>query len=280
MKTNCQIRFAAHPNDARRYDTEALRDHFLIENVMVPGMINLTYSMYDRMIAGGVVPADMPLELEAVDILRAPFFTSARELGIINVGGSGKVTVGDKSYTLDCKEALYVGRGDRKVFFESADKARPAKFYINSATAHTAYPDKKITKADAVVMEMGAPETGNHRIINRMIVTQTVATCQVQMGMTELQAGSVWNTMPPHTHDRRMEVYFYFEVPEGQAVCHFMGEPQQTRHIWMANEQAVISPQWSIHSACGTSSYTFIWGMGGENLDYNDMDTFPITELR
>lgn len=280
MKTNYQVRYAAHQDDVKAYDTEKLRKHFLVENLMAPNAVNMTYSMFDRIIAGGAMPVGETLELEAVSELRADFFTERRELGIINVGGAGTVVAGDESYDLEFKEALYIGRGNRKIFFKSKDSKNPAKFYFNSAPAHTTYPDKLVTKKDAVVMEMGSLEGSNHRFINRMIVKEVVPTCQLQMGMTELQPGSVWNTMPAHTHDRRMEVYFYFELPETEAVCHFMGEPQQTRHIWMKNDQAVISPQWSIHSACATKNYTFIWGMAGENLDYGDMDGCPTPELR
>ena len=201
-------------------------------------------------------------------------------MGIINVGGAGTVKAGDKEYRLDYKEALYLGKSDRDITFASDDAARPARFYFNSAPAHAEYPDKKITKADAVVVELGSLEESNHRVINKMIVNQVLPTCQLQMGMTELKPGSVWNTMPAHTHDRRMEAYFYFELPDDQAVCHFMGQPQETRHIWMRNRQAVISPQWSIHSACATHNYTFIWGMAGENMDYGDMDGCATTELK
>ena len=203
-----------------------------------------------------------------------------RELGIYNVGGKGSVKVGDDVFELDYKEALYVGSGDREVYFESLDGNRPAKFYFNSATAHRNYPDKKVTKANAIVMELGSLESSNHRRINKMIVNEVLPTCQLQMGMTELAVGSVWNTMPAHVHSRRMEAYFYFEVPEDQAVCHFMGEPNETRHIWMRGDQAVLSPEWSIHSGAATSNYTFIWGMAGENLDYGDQDFSKITELK
>jgi 4-deoxy-L-threo-5-hexosulose-uronate ketol-isomerase len=196
------------------------------------------------------------------------------------VGGTGTVTVDGTTYGLEYKEALYLGQGDRKVVFASADPKNPAHFYFNSAPAHTNYPDKKITKMDAIIIELGAPATCNHRILNKLIVREILPTCQLQMGMTELQTGSVWNTMPPHVHDRRMEAYFYYEVPEDQAVCHFMGEITETRHIWMSNEQAVISPVWSIHSAAATSNYTFIWGMGGENLDYGDVDICKPTDLK
>jgi len=280
MRSSCEVRYASHPADAKNYDTARLRERFLIEKLFAPDQVLMTYSMVDRMMAGGAMPVEEKLELQSPDILRSEFFTSRRELGIVNVGGRGTVTVDGKAYTLEFKEALYVGRGDKKIFFESAGKAAPAKFYFNSATAHAAYPDRKITKADAVVMEAGSMEGSNHRFINRMIVGEVVQTCQLQMGMTELQPGSVWNTMPAHTHARRMEIYFYFELAQGNAVCHFMGEPDETRHIWMGDGQAVISPQWSIHSACATSAYTFIWGMCGENIAYDDMDGCKTAELK
>ena len=275
-----EMRYASHPADAKSYDTERLRAEYLFPDIMTEGEINLIYSAYDRLIVGGAVPTARPLTLDAIPPLRADRFLHRRELGIINVGGAGTVKAGDKEYRLDYKEALYLGKSDRDITFASDDAARPARFYINSAPAHAEYPDKKITKADAVVVELGSLEESNHRVINKMIVNQVLPTCQLQMGMTELKPGSVWNTMPAHTHDRRMEAYFYFELPDDQAVCHFMGQPQETRHIWMRNRQAVISPQWSIHSACATHNYTFIWGMAGENMDYGDMDGCATTELK
>ena len=253
---------------------------FLIERVFADNEVNLVYSMYDRMVVGGAKPVGEELLLEAIDPLKAPFFTTRREIGIFNVGGSGTVKVGDEEFHLDYKEALYIGRGDRNVTFQSDDAAKPAKFYINSTTAHKEYPCRKITKADAVVAHMGSLEMSNERDINKMIVNQVLPTCQLQMGMTELAPGSVWNTMPAHVHSRRMEAYFYFEVPEDQAVCHFMGEVEETRHLWMKGDQAVLSPEWSIHSAAATHNYTFIWGMGGENLDYGDQDFSKITDLK
>jgi len=214
------------------------------------------------------------------DDLKAPYFLHRREIGMINVGGDAIVTADGVAYPLAYKEALYIGKETEEVFFESADPANPAKLYINSAPAHHKFPTKKVTKAEADIVELGSMETANHRIINKLIVNSVLETCQLQMGMTELKTGSVWNTMPAHTHDRRMEAYFYFEVPEKQSVCHFMGQPQESRHIWMQNEEAVISPNWSIHSGAGTSNYTFIWGMAGENLDYGDMDHCAINELK
>ncbi len=280
MKTHFEIRYAAHPEDAKSYDTQRIRRDFLIERVFAADEVNMVYSMYDRMVVGGAMPVNDVLPLEAIDPLKADYFTQRREVGVFNVGGAGTVTVGDEVFELDFKEALYIGRGDREVTFASKDAAQPAKFYFNSTTAHTAYPCRKVTKQDAVVAHMGSLEMSNERNINKMLVNQVLPTCQLQMGMTELATGSVWNTMPAHVHSRRMEAYFYFELPDDQAVCHFMGEPQETRHLWMHGDQAVLSPEWSIHSAAATHNYTFIWGMGGENLDYGDQDFSDIRDLR
>jgi 4-deoxy-L-threo-5-hexosulose-uronate ketol-isomerase len=280
MKTHYEVRYAAHPEDAKSYDTARLRRDFLIERVFAADEVNMVYSMYDRMIVGGAMPVAESLKLEAIDPVKAPYFLTRRELGIFNVGGAGVVKVGNEVFDLDYKEALYLGSGERDVVFESKDAANPAKFYFNSTTAHLNYPDKKVTKADAIVAQMGSLEGSNDRNINKMLVSQVLPTCQLQMGMTELQTGSVWNTMPAHVHSRRMEAYFYFEVPESDAVCHFMGQPDETRHIWMRGDEAVLSPEWSIHSAAATHNYTFIWGMGGENLDYGDQDFSAITDLK
>ena len=280
MKTNYEIRYAAHPEDVKHYDTQRLRRDFLIENLFAKDEVNMVYSMYDRIVVGGAMPVKEALTLEAIDPLKAPCFTQRREVGVYNVGGAGCIKVGDEVFDLDYKEALYIGSGDREVVFCSKDAEKPAKFYFNSATAHMSYPCKKVNKQNAVVAHMGSLEMSNERDINKMLVNQVLPTCQLQMGMTELAPGSVWNTMPAHIHSRRMEAYFYFELPEDQAVCHLMGEPQETRHIWMRGEQAVLSPEWSIHSAAATHNYTFIWGMGGENLDYGDQDFFQITDLK
>lgn len=277
--TNYNSRHALSPNEVKQFDTQQLRKEFLIDDLMEVGKINLTYSHYDRYIAGSAVPIK-PLTLESIDPLKSNYFLERREMGIINVGGDGIISVDGKEYGLGFKDALYIGKGSKVVIFKSNDVKKPAKFYINSAPAHTAYPIKKVSKAEANKIELGSLETSNHRTVNQMIIGGIVTTCQLQMGMTELKTGSVWNTMPAHVHDRRMEVYFYFDIPENQAVCHFMGQPHETRHIWMHNDQAVISPPWSIHSGSGTSSYTFIWGMAGENLDYGDMDVSKITDLR
>jgi 4-deoxy-L-threo-5-hexosulose-uronate ketol-isomerase len=280
MQTYFESRFALSPNEGKQLDTQALRDNFLMEKLFEADAIHLTLSHYDRYIFGGVMPVNETVLLSNPENLKANYFLERRELGIINVGGKGTVVADGTSYEIDFKEALYLRKGIKEVSFASADANTPAKFYINSAPAHHTYPSKKVSKAEAEVVELGSAETANHRVINKLIVNSVLPTCQLQMGMTELKSGSVWNTMPAHTHDRRMEVYFYFEVPQGQSVCHFLGQPQETRHIWMQNEQAVISPNWSVHSGAGTSNYTFIWGMAGENLDYGDMDHCAITELR
>jgi 4-deoxy-L-threo-5-hexosulose-uronate ketol-isomerase len=273
-------RYATHPEDAKNYDTARLRKEYLVKNVMMEDHICLTYSQYDRYIVGGAVPVNGSLTLEPIDPLKAEYFCERRELGIINVGGTGKVTIDGTVYELRFKEALYVGRGSKFVVFSSVSPSTPARFYINSAPAHKEYPTKKVTLKDAEVVEMGTASESNARTINKLLVNSVIQTCQLQMGMTELKPGSVWNTMPVHTHSRRMEAYFYFEVPKGQAICHFMGDPKETRHIWMQNEQAVLCPTWSIHSAAGTSSYTFIWGMAGENLNYGDMDIVTPDQMR
>jgi 4-deoxy-L-threo-5-hexosulose-uronate ketol-isomerase len=278
--TKYSSRCASSPEAVKKYDTQELRTEFLIDDLMQEDEIVLTYSPYDRYIAGSAVPVKGDLKLESIDPLKASYFLERREIGIINVGGSGSVLVEGKSYELGFKDALYIGSGNKEVIFKSNDSNNPAKYYINSAPAHTTYPTVKVSLAEANKLELGTVETANHRTVNQMIIGSVVTTCQLQMGMTELKTGSVWNTMPAHVHDRRMEVYFYLDIPENQAVCHFMGQPQETRHIWMNNHQAVISPPWSIHSGSGTSNYTFIWGMAGENLDYGDMDVCKITDLR
>lgn len=282
MKTNYELRYASHPDDAKHYDTARIRKEFLIEKVFAADEVNMVYSMYDRMVVGGAMPVSEKLLLEAIDPLKADFFLTRREIGIFNVGeGAGIVSIeGEGDFELGYKEALYIGRGDRNVTFSSKDSSKPAKFYFNSCTAHTHYPTRKVTKAEANILKLGSMEGANDRVINRMIVSQVLPTCQLQMGMTELKPGSIWNTMPAHTHSRRMEAYFYFDIPEDQAICHFMGEPQETRVVWMKKDEAVLSPEWSIHSAAATHNYTFIWGMGGENLDYGDQDFYKETELR
>ncbi len=280
MSTKFETRYATNPSAIKRFHTQELRDEFLIEQPLKAGEINLTYTHYDRYIAGGAVPTTGALRLETIDPLKSDYFLERREMGIINVGAAGSIDVDGTTYQMGHKDALYIGRGAKNVKFQSDTKSDPAKFYINSAPAHKSFPTKKVSLAEANKIELGSLETANHRTVSQMIIGGIVDTCQLQMGMTELKTGSVWNTMPAHVHDRRMEVYFYLDIPQDQAVCHFMGQPQETRHIWMQNHQAVISPPWSIHSGSGTSNYTFIWGMAGENLDYGDMDVAKITELR
>lgn len=275
-----ELRYASHPQDAKCYDTQRLRKEFLIEELFCPDDTVMVYTLYDRLIVGGVMPVNKTIALECVDDLKADYFLERREIGIVNVGGDAEVTADGENFDLGFKEMLYIGRGKRNVSFRSKNPNTPAKLYFNSAPAHKEFPSKRITKNEADVMQLGSLEGSNERRINRMIINSVVETCQLQMGMTELMPGSVWNTMPAHVHNRRMEAYFYFEVPEEDAVCHFMGPVDETRHIWMHNEQAVISPSWSIHSAAATHNYTFIWGMAGENLDYGDQDFSKITDLR
>ncbi|MCC8408319.1 5-dehydro-4-deoxy-D-glucuronate isomerase [Mucilaginibacter sp. UR6-1] len=277
--TISEFRYAHHPEDVKTYTTEKLREHFLIPTLFEDDTIRLVYTMYDRYIVGGAFPVSKPLVLETIDELKADYFLERRELGIINVGGKGIVKVDGVVYELSKKEALYVGKGVKEVIFERSADEQPY-FYINSAPAHHAYPTQKVSKTDAEVIELGEQRTANRRTLNKLIVNSIVKTCQLQMGLTELHEGNVWNTMPSHTHTRRMEAYFYFDLPEGQTVSHFMGQPHETRHIFMQGNQAVISPEWSIHSGCGTSNYSFIWGMAGENLDYGDMDAVPTAGLK
>ena len=287
-QVNYQMQVACNPQDVKTYDTERLRASFLMEKVMAPDEINLTYSMYDRFIYGGAMPVQKVLELDTIDPLKADYFLERRELGVINIGGPGIVTVDGQEYELGFKEALYVGRGKRQVTFRSKDSAQPAKFYLNSATAHREYKTQLVTisgrkgSLKANSFPAGKMEESNDRVINQLIVANVLeeGPCQLQMGLTELKPGSVWNTMPAHTHSRRIEAYFYFQVPQDNMVCHLMGEPQQERLVWMKNEQAIMSPEWSIHAAAGTSNYSFIWGMAGENLDYNDMDKIKYTDMR
>jgi len=273
-------RYAVHPADFKSYDTKRIREEFLMPDLFEADDINLVYSLYDRYIVGGILPVSKVLKLETFESLKAPYFLERRELGIINVGGNGIIKADGKVYELGYKEALYLGQGVVDITFESVDANAPAKFYINSAPAHKKFPNKKVTQKEANVIDAGSVETCNKRKIYQLLINTVLETCQLQMGLTELQTGSVWNTMPAHTHNRRMEAYFYFEVPENQAVCHYMGQPDETRHIWMTNEQAVWSPSWSIHSGSGTANYTFIWGMAGENLDYGDMDVVQPNQLK
>lgn len=277
--TQSEFRYAHHPEDVKKYSTEDLRREFLIDDLFNEDKIKLVYSMYDRLIVGGVMPVSDALKLEPIEDLKAGYFLDRRELGIINVGGSGTVTVDGEVYELGNKEALYIGKGAKEVLFERSGGEQPY-FYINSAPAHHTYPTKKITRNEAEIVELGEEKYANKRTINKLLVNSVLETCQLQMGMTELHPGSVWNTMPAHIHTRRMEAYFYFDLEEGQTVNHLMGQPQETRHVFIKNHEAVLSPEWSIHSGAGTSNYTFIWGMAGENMDYGDMDGIKTNELK
>ena len=279
MSMHYTTRHAIHPADSKTYDTAKLREAFLIEDLFQQDSIRMVYTLYDRLIIGGAQPATGPLKLEAIPTLRSENFLDRRELGIINIGAASTVTVDGETISLENKEALYIGKGVKEVIFHPAASGK-TQFYFNSAPAHHAYPTKKVSLNEAETVEMGSLENSNHRIIRKLLINSVVETCQLQMGLTELQKGSVWNTMPAHTHDRRMEAYLYFDLPEDQVVSHFMGEPQETRHLFVKNTQAVISPPWSIHSGAGTSNYSFIWGMAGENLDYNDMDKVAPTDLK
>ncbi len=286
-----ELRTAASPRDVKNYDTDRLREEFLIQKVFRPGEIYLIYSHIDRIITGSATPTKEKLVLTAGDELRAEYFLQRRELGVINIGGNGKITVDGKVYNVAHREGMYIGMGSRDISFESDDETNPAKFYLNSAPAHATYPTVVIkpngTPEPGVVIvkdenkkELGSVEEANHRVICKYILPGQVESCQLEMGMTHLEPGSVWNSMPCHTHDRRMEVYLYFELPEDAFVMHYMGEPQETRHIVMRNEEAVISPSWSIHCGCGSRNYTFIWGMVGENQDFDDMDNVRNQDLR
>lgn len=285
-----ELRTAASPKDVKHYTTERLREEFLIPQLFFDDDIKLVYSHIDRIITGGIMPVKETLTLTAGDELRAEYFLERREMGIINIGGAGTVTVDGKVYEVGAREGMYIGKGSKDIVFASSDASVPAKFYLNSAPAHTTYPTVVIkpegTPSDDVVIvkdenkvELGSLEDANHRVICKYILPGQVETCQLEMGMTHLEPGSVWNTMPSHTHDRRMEVYLYFDLPEDAFVMHYMGEPTETRHIVVRNEQAVISPSWSIHSGSGSRNYTFIWGMVGENQDFDDMDPVAMQEL-
>ena len=279
-KTEFTEKFASHPRDVKHYDTTLLREEFLIESVFESEKVKLTYTGYDRFVVGGALPVRNALKLEPIEPMKAAYFCERRELGIINIGGKASVKVDGVDYELGFKEALYVTQGAKEIYLASENPARPAMLYLNSAPAHKAFKNKLIREDDQTILELGDEKNANKRRIMQFITASTCETCQLQMGITELQPGSVWNTMPPHTHTRRMEVYFYTDLPDGQAICHFMGKPEETRHIWMKNNQAVISPNWSIHSAAGTSNYSFIWGMAGENLDFSDMDVVQPTQLK
>ena len=277
-----QIRQPIHSEHARTLDTEGLRRHFLVEDLFQPDTATLTYSQIDRIIVGGIMPVGETVSL-APELGRhtgTDFFLQRRELGLINIGGAARVTVDEQVFEVGPREALYVGQGARSLAFESVDAEKPAKLYFNCAPAHTAYPHRKVTLAEASPETLGSAETSNCRTIYKFLVPDVLPTCQLLMGMTQLENGSLWNTMPCHTHDRRMEVYFYFVMNDNGVVFHMMGEPTQTRHLVVRNEQAVINPSWSIHTGVGSQAYTFIWGMVGENQVFKDMDHIPMSALR
>ncbi len=287
-----EIRTAASPKDVMHYTTQRLREEFLIQDLFLPGEIKLVYSHIDRIIVGGAVPRE-PIALTAGDELRAEYFLQRREMGVINIGGAGIITVDGREYPVESREGMYIGMGSKEIVFASKDGENPARFYLNSTPAHTAYPTVLIRpegqesgETDVVIVkpenkvELGTLEESNHRTICKYILPGQVESCQLVMGMTALEPGSVWNSMPCHTHDRRMEVYLYFDLPKDAFVMHYMGEPSETRHIVMRNEEAVISPSWSIHCGCGSRAYTFIWGMAGENQAFDDMDGIENKNLR
>lgn len=275
-----KILYAHHPEDVKTYTTEKLREEFLMETVFAAEEITLTYSHVDRIIYGGAMPVEKALSLDAGKELAAKYFLERRELGVINVGGDGTITCDGEVHEIREKEGIYIGRGTKEVVFASKDPSRPAKFYLNSCPAHTSYPTVKIDRQKALARPLGDHATMNKRTIYQFIHPDVLQSCQLSMGMTVLEEGSGWNTMPCHTHERRMEVYFYFDMAEDTRVFHMMGKPDETRHIVMSNEQAVLSPSWSIHAGIGTRNYTFIWGMCGENQDFDDMDHVAMKDLR
>lgn len=277
-------RYSVHPRDFKRYTTQEMRDEFLIQDLYRPDQVTAVYSHVDRMVTLGCMPVNETVSIEkGIDVwatFGTHFFLERRELGLFNIGGSGSVTVDGTVYPMGYKDCLYVTRGAKEVLFSSDDASAPAKFYMVSAPAHRSYETRLIKLADAAKRPLGAAETSNKRVINQFIHPDVLPTCQLSMGMTVLESGSVWNSMPPHTHERRMEIYMYFELPQDQVVFHMMGQPDETRHLVMKNEEAVISPSWSIHCGAGTSNYTFIWAMGGENQAFDDMDEIVPTDLK
>jgi 4-deoxy-L-threo-5-hexosulose-uronate ketol-isomerase len=269
-----------HPEDFPKYTTQQIRDKFLLENIVVADKIECAYTHYDRMIVGAATPVAQVLELGTYDQLKSVHFLDRREIGIINIAGNGIIMVDGEKYDLEKLDCLYIGKGKQKISFASADKTMPAKFIFFSCPAHQEYPTHLMKPAEALPAELGSLDNNNHRVINKYIHLDGIKSCQLVLGVTNFKKGSIWNTMPPHLHDRRMESYFYFDLPEGQRVIHFMGEPQETRHIFVNNEQAILSPSWSIHSGTATASYSFIWAMAGENMVFTDMDPVPLQTLK
>jgi len=275
-----ETRYSNHPDDVMHYTTTELREHFLIQPVFEPGEVNLVYSHIDRIIVGGIMPTDKPLELTAGKEMGVESFFERREGGIINIGGKGKVILDGKEFPMGFQDGLYIGKGVKTAAFIADSPAEPPKFYFNSVPAHYPYPTTLVTLENAKKVHLGSQETSNKRTINQYLHPDVLETCQLLMGMTILETGSVWNTMPCHTHERRMEAYFYFDMAPDARVIHLMGQPDETRHLIVANEEAVLSPSWSIHAGAGTGSYTFIWGMCGENITFTDMDVVPMENLK
>jgi 4-deoxy-L-threo-5-hexosulose-uronate ketol-isomerase len=275
-----EIRYSTHPDHAKTFTTDELRKHYLIEELFVPGEIKLTLTMEDRAIVGGITPTKETITLEGYDEIKSNYFLERREVGIFNVGGKGKITVDGESYDMENKDCLYIGLGKQELLFSSESAENPAKYYLYSAPAHKEYPVQHVAFKDIEGERLGLLENANDRVIRRMIHLEGIQSCQVVMGMTQLNTGSVWNSMPTHTHHRRSEVYLYIDLDENARMFHLMGEPTETRHLVMKNEQAVISPPWSIHCGSATSNYTFIWAMAGENKTYSDMDAAPMDVLR
>lgn len=272
--------YESNPREVERMNTKELRENFLKEDLFVADTVELLYSHYDRLVLGGAFPATKTISLETHDELKSAYFLERREIGIINVGGSGTVTADGETFKVDKLGCVYLGKGTKEVTFSSNDQANPARYFLLSSPAHMSYPSTHFTKEDASPVTLGAPETSNHRTIYKYIHNDGINSCQLVMGLTVLMSGSVWNTMPPHVHDRRSEVYCYFDVPSDQGVMHFMGQPSETRHLWVQNHQAIISPPWSIHAGSGSANYSFIWGMAGENKDFTDMDFVNLNDLK
>ncbi|RYY40126.1 MAG: 5-dehydro-4-deoxy-D-glucuronate isomerase [Chitinophagaceae bacterium] len=271
---------AVHPRDFRQYNTEQIREQFLLDNLTVPGDQRSVYTHYDRMIVGAAVPTTTPLPLEADAELRADYFLERREIGIVCIAGKGSVEADGETFSMEKLDCLYLGKGLRDVRFLSDDADAPARFIYFSAPAHHSYPARLMRPAEALPAELGSADTSNHRVINKYIHADGIQSCQLVLGVTNFEKGSIWNTMPPHTHGRRMEAYFYFDLPEDQRIVHLMGEPDETRHLILRNEEGILSPPWSIHSGVGTASYSFIWAMAGENKAFTDMDPAPLQDLR
>ncbi|MDB5203405.1 MAG: kduI [Ferruginibacter sp.] len=269
-----------HPEDFSKYNTQQIRDKFLLENLLVPDSIECAYTHYDRMIVGAAFPVNKPLQLQTYEQLKSTHFLSRREIGIINIAGQGQVSVDGENIVMDKQDCLYIGKGKEHIVFSSINNAAPAKFILFSCPAHTNYPTRLMKPADALPAAMGSLENNNERVINKYIHNDGIQSCQLVLGVTNFKKGSIWNTMPPHLHDRRMEAYFYFDLAEDQRIIHFMGEPQETRHMFLNNEQAILSPSWSIHSGVATGNYSFIWAMAGENMVFTDMDPVPVKSLK